>query len=221
MSSYSNPHIPKTELDALKETMTERAFQQEINAQFLEDGSGVFRYVYEAACLEPRNPEQGHNYVIGVDWARTEDSTVFCVLDTGTFEAVWIDRMNNTDFATQRRRLISLVERYNNANVLAERNSMGLPQIEELQSNGIKVEGFLTTNATKNEIINGLELAFEQRAIKIVKDDIVINELLSYESERLASGLVRYNAPEGMHDDCVIALAIAWYSASRPSWLAM
>jgi hypothetical protein len=33
--------------------------------------------------------------------------------------------------------------------------------------------------------------------------------------ERLPSGLIRYSAPEGMHDDIVISLALALYGASN------
>jgi hypothetical protein len=36
--------------------------------------------------------------------------------------------------------------------------------------------------------------------------------LQAYEMERLPSGMLRYSAPHGMHDDTVMALAIAWYS---------
>jgi hypothetical protein len=211
MSSYSNPHIPASELDALRETMTERAFQQEIMAQFLEDGGGVFRFVNDAAVLQDTPAEKGTQYIIGADWARTEDATVFAVVRVDTRECVHLDRMVNTDFASQRIRLKALSESYNRALVIAEQNSIGSPQIEELQNMGVSIQGFLTTNATKSEVIRALELAFEQRSIRIVNDETLKNELLAYESERLPSGLVRYSAPEGMHDDCVIALALAWH----------
>jgi hypothetical protein len=40
---------------------------------------------------------------------------------------------------------------------------------------------------------------------------------MAYESEKLPSGLIRYGAPDGMHDDTVMALAIALYGISRGS----
>jgi len=39
--------------------------------------------------------------------------------------------------------------------------------------------------------------------------------LQAYEAERLPSGMLRYSAPEGYHDDCVMALALAWHGASE------
>jgi hypothetical protein len=114
MSSYSNPHIPASELDSLKSTMTERAFAQEILADFLEDGGGVFRKVKIACTLKEQEPEAGRQYVIGVDWGRSNDATVFSVIDTNKRQ-VYMDRMTDTDYATQRMRLKVLSKKYNNA----------------------------------------------------------------------------------------------------------
>ena len=79
----------------------------------------------------------------------------------------------------------------------------------------VSVQGFTTTNATKAKVINGLQLAFEQQSIRILDNPIQTAELMAYQSERLPSGLIRYNAPDGMHDDTVIALALAWEGAER------
>ena len=37
---------------------------------------------------------------------------------------------------------------------------------------------------------------------------------MAYQAERLPSGLLRYGAPGGQHDDTVMALAIAWSAVS-------
>lgn len=219
-STRQNPHIDPAEIEAMRASLPERAYLQEIEAQFLEDGAGVFRHVAQAATAEPLDHgEQGGEYVIGVDWARTDDSTVFVVLDTHARRMVYIDRMNNTDYATQRARLIALYERFTPRVVLAEYNSMGGPQVEALQAAGLPVTGFTTTNATKAQIIDALAMAFERGELAIINDPVLLAELQAYSSERLPSGLVRYSAPEGMHDDTVIALALAWHSASGSNWI--
>jgi hypothetical protein len=41
---------------------------------------------------------------------------------------------------------------------------------------------------------------------------------MAYQSEKLPSGLVRYGAPEGMHDDTVMALAIGWNAIDNQPW---
>jgi hypothetical protein len=103
--------------------------------------------------------------------------------------------------------------------VIAESNSIGEPVIEQLRRDGLPVTPFQTTNATKTAAIDGLALAFEQGDIKIINDPVLVSELQAYEMERLPSGLLRYNAPEGMHDDCVMSLAIGWTGVTSTPWL--
>ena len=76
---------------------------------------------------------------------------------------------------------------------------------------------FTTTNATKTNIIQALELACEREEIKLLDNEIQTGELMSYQSEKLPSGLIRYGAPSGMHDDTVMALALAWSGLDKPS----
>jgi phage FluMu gp28-like protein len=187
-------------------------------AQFLEDGGGVFRRVREASVLAPlERGEDGRTYIIGVDWGRSNDATVFCVLDAENKTQVFLDRMTDTDYASQRARLLALSERFNHANVIAESNSMGQPNIEALQNMGVYVTAFNTTNASKAAAIQSLELAFERGEIQLINDDTQINELMAYQSEKLPSGLVRYGSPDGLHDDTVMALAIAFTMAGTPT----
>lgn len=212
MSSYRNPHVKTSELDSMKASMPERAFQQEIMAQFIEDGGGIFRGVQRATiakALDAGLPNR--QYVIGADWGRSEDATVFTVLDVESGEVVHVDRMTDTDFALQRLRLKNLSDIFGNAICLVETNSIGQPQLEALQSMGVNVSGFNTTNTTKAQIIDALSLAFERNEITIPDEPVLVAELLAYQSERLSSGLVRYGAPSGMHDDCVMSLALAWW----------
>lgn len=219
MPTSANPHIAASEIEAARRDLPERIFAQEYLAEFLQDGGGVFRKVRVAAENTPPAIEQGlprHRYVIGVDWGRTNDATVFTVIDAGSGAMVCLDRMTQTDFGLQTTRLKALWERFNRAHVIAEYNTFGGPQVEAMGRMGVNIEAFQTTNASKAEIIDGLALAFEQGTLAILPDAALISELEAYESERLPSGLIRYGAPAGMHDDYVISLALAWYGAAQP-----
>lgn len=223
-TTYDNSYIPHDRIDAIRETVPEMVFRQEYLAQALEDGGEVFRRVRDCAVATPQDGaiydviEGGdpiaHNYLIGVDWAKTSDFNVFCVIDTNLMQCVHLDRSRHIDYTVQRARLRALWERFNRGPIIAESNAMGTPIIEELQRDGLPVQGFVTNNASKTQIIEALTLAFEQGAIGIIPDDTLIAELESYSSERLPSGLTRYGAPSGMHDDTVMALAIAWHGAA-------
>ncbi len=217
MPTATNPFIHPDEIEAARRGMPERAFHQEFLAEFLEDGGIVFRRVKDAATATPQEKAvTDHEYVIGVDWGKLYDFTVITVIDSTTRELVTMDRFNQIDYAFQTARLQAVWERFGRPPVVPEANSMGEPVIEQLQRLGMTVLPFQTTNASKAEAIEGLALAFERAELKILPDPVLTGELLSYQAERLPSGLLRYGAPEGLHDDCVMSLALAWYGARRP-----
>lgn len=209
-----NPYIDPAEIEAARLELPERVFAQEYLAEFLSDGAGVFRLVLEAAtAARQAHRVDGHGYVFGVDWARSSDFTVISVVDTRTYEQVALERFNQIDYHVQLSRLAILAQKFLPQLIVAEANAMGAPLIEQMQRMNLPVWAFQTTNASKAAAIEALALAFEQRTIRILDDKVQTGELLAYDAERLPSGMLRYGAPEGMHDDTVIALALAWVGA--------
>ena len=67
--------------------------------------------------------------------------------------------------------------------------------------------GFKFSSTSKQQLMEGLSVAIQQRLIRI-PDGPVRSELESFEFVATRTG-VRYAAPEGLHDDCVCALALA------------
>lgn len=214
--SAANPSLAIRRAAELARTrVSERTYRQEWLAEFLDEAGGVFRRVAERSTLAPReHRERGHQYVVGVDWGQMEDWSVFSVMDATSREQVAIDRLRGMDYVRQVEVLKALVARWEPVAIVAEANAMGQPIIEWLQADGLPVQGFTTTNATKKLVIDGLGLALEQGQVTLLADVVQVGELQEYRAERLPSGLLRYGAPEGMHDDCVMALALAWYGAS-------
>jgi phage FluMu gp28-like protein len=213
MPSEVNPLLPDSELEEMRRQLPERVCQQEIDALFVEDAGGVFRRVMEAATATAQDSANGGQYVAGVDWARSNDFTVFTVLNAATKEQVYLDRFTDIDYEIQTGRLRAMYQRFKPSIIIAEYNSMGGPIVERLQAEGLPVEGFVTSNKTKEVVIRQLESAFEHGEIKILPDQTQIAELQAYEQERLAAGW-RFGAPEGLHDDTVMALALAWHGVA-------
>ncbi|MBC8099706.1 MAG: hypothetical protein H7Y11_09715 [Armatimonadetes bacterium] len=213
-TAYDNPLIPPSELDTLKRSTPERVFAEEYLAQFLSETGRVFRGVQAAATASPdAQPQPGVRYVFGVDWAREADYTCIAVLDADTHMLVALDRFHQIGYELQRGRLRALYERWQPAVIWAEANSIGAVNIEALQADGLPVRPFMTTHSSKAPLIEGLALAIERRDIALLPDAVLLNELVSYTMARLPGGGFRYTAPSGGHDDCVIALALAWHGA--------
>ena len=206
----SNPFIAKEEIEAAKRDLPEMIFRQEYLAEFIDDAGGVFRRVQEAAVLEPKEYEEGKQYIAGVDVAASVDFTVVSVLDAESKEMVYLDRFNRVDYPVLIDRLESVYHRYHLTSMVVETNSIGRPVIDELATRGLNIVPFTTTSATKQAIIQSLQSALENGSILVLNNPVLIGELLSFESKRAPSGSFTYSAPDGMHDDCVMSLAIAW-----------
>ena len=64
-------------------------------------------------------------------------------------------------------------------------------------------------------------MLIERGAVRLVDDPVQTEELVAYSYEPLPGGGVRSSAPAGMHDDTVMALALAcWPFRERRAWLA-
>jgi len=213
-STVNNPYIQASEVEAARRDLPEIIFRQEYLAEFIDDSGGVFRRVQEAAVLTPQDAQPGRQYVAGVDVAASVDFTVVTVLDAESKEMVYLDRFNRVDYPVLIDRLESVYKRYNLTSMVVESNSIGRPVIDELVTRGLNIVPFTTTSATKQAIIQGLQSAFENGQILVLDEPVLVGELLSFESKRNASGSFSYSAPDGMHDDCVMSLAIAWDGAT-------
>lgn len=216
-STGANPYIDSSEVVDAEMLLPARIFRQEYLAEFLEGGGAVFRKVREAATAPAHpTPQPDHAYVMGCDWGRRDDFTALAVLDVTTRHLVALDRFTLIEWALQRERLVALARRWGVEQILAEANAMGEPNIEALRREGLPIAGFWVTAKSKQPLIESLSLAVETGELALLPDEVLLGELEAYTYTMLPSGRVRYHAPSGLHDDTVIALALAWRAASAP-----
>jgi hypothetical protein len=227
-----NPHIDFREIERIFSTTPQHVFRQEILAEFLKGEGVVFRNIM--ACLNAslnvkpdhhrdwdstKEQWQYHEMIAGVDWGKLADFTAISVVCKQCAEEVALDRFNQIDYHFQRQRLAALSERWNIKRIIAESNAMGEPVIEELGRAGLPVEGFATTATTKPPLIESLSLAFEKEECQWLNIPIATSELEAYEVDvNLATGRPKYGAPSGLHDDTVIARALAWHGVTTRKW---
>jgi len=225
-TTFDNPFIPRSEIDAMRENLPERVFKQEILAEFVEDGA-FFQNV-EAVCVldafDKPDQHSGHRIVGGLDWALSEDFTVLTIFCGTCGKAVEWHRFNKIDFIMQRQRIVEACARWG-CELLPERNSIGGPNIEMLIEAGLFIGrgpdggvGFNTTASTKAELINTLAVGLSKGELKLPRE--YADELRAYEVTTTLSGNPKFSAPDGLHDDRVISAALAWWVATDTSnWL--
>jgi phage terminase large subunit-like protein len=218
LPSTANPMPAIQEAARKAKTMvSDRSYRQEWLAEFIPEGSGVFRVNEEAHCIAVRQNAAlpGHMYGIGVDLGKRIDASVFTVVDISTRQEVYQDHMEEIDYSLQVERLKALYLKFHPLLIVVEVNAPGDVFCELARAAGMPILEFQTNNATKTAIIEALSVAFENDAIAIENDVNLVAELRAFKSERLPSGLVRYSAPSGMHDDRVMSLALAWYTVTQ------
>jgi hypothetical protein len=215
-----NPDIPFSEIEHLYNTLPQDVFKQEILAEFIENEGSVFRNLL--ACLNAPNAEphdhEGHRIIAGVDWGKQQDYTTISAGCIDCRREVVRDRFNKIDYSFQRGRLRALHDKWKFAAILAESNSMGEPIIEQLQLENLPVQSFQTTASTKPPLIENLALAFERAEWQFQNDPTWTSELEAYERKvSPTTGRSQYSAPEGMHDDTVMARALmVWQATNGP-----
>jgi hypothetical protein len=78
-----------------------------------------------------------------------------------------------------------------------------------------KVIGYSLTAASKESLIDNLSMKLEKGEIRLMDLPPQTSELLAYQYELTRGRNAKMNAPSGMHDDCVIALALAAWGLAR------
>ncbi|HLV36188.1 MAG TPA: terminase family protein [Spirillospora sp.] len=215
-TSYDNPLIAPGELDDIQRMTPKRVWREEYLAEFVDDEGQVFRRIREAATAPlDAQPAAGRRYIAGLDWGRQNDFTAIVLIDADSREMVALDRFRQVNWALQRARLAALCERWQPVVIWAEANSIGGPNIEALQAEGLPVRPFQMTAQSKGPLIDALALAIEKEDIALLPDETLLNELAAYTLERLPGGGYRYGASAGFHDDTVIALALAWHGVQH------
>jgi len=199
-----SPFSDRKDLAEARKNLPTDIYLQEYEANPLDNASGVFRNVRACVRIQPAQADQFT--VIGADFARKRDFSAFIPVNSSR-QALYVVR-SQEDWPVQKARLTALAVQNNFARIIGDESSVGDPIIQELRETGLTVEGLNTNGPIKRTIIENLRLAFEQSTITIPPDDVLIDELESYGYEMLPSGALRYAAPQGKHDDCVIALAL-------------
>lgn len=210
-------YLPQDMLDTYSRVMPKTQFQSEYLGQFLDGDSVLFAGFKN--CI--RIPGRSNRVFIGIDWASGtgQDRTAISIINQDG-EQVFCIAFNDKSTTETVDYIESLYNKYKaySPTVWAEVNGLGKPYCDLLKSRGIKVKEWTTTNASKNDLVAHLQVAFEQDKISLQDDERQESELSYYEATyNPKTRVVTYNAPRGLNDDTVVALMISWeaYLASN------
>jgi hypothetical protein len=158
-------------------------------------------------------PHRQDRYVMGVDIGGGVggDYSALCVVSVATMQPVYTERNNTVTPAQWAHRCIQVATRYNNAMILAESNNHGHAFLLELNNCSYrnqwmsgKNKPWVTTLQSKLDALDTLREALP--VIKIM-DRVTWMELRAL---TIPQGKIAPEAPKGQHDDCAIAMALAY-----------
>lgn len=189
------------EIEDAKRVLPDAVFRELYLAEPSDDQGNPFGLKFIAECIAPMSAAPAA--ACGIDLAKSIDWTVVLGLDRdGTtcgferWQAPWEDTVD---------RILSLVGRTPS---LVDSTGVGDPIVERLQKRRRNVfEGYKFSASSKQKLMEGLAVAIQSKQIRI-PDGPIRAELELFEYVYTRTG-VRYSAPEGYHDDCVVALALA------------
>ena len=203
-TSYDNPMIDVQDLDERRRSLPDHIFRQEYLAEFMDNASGLFKNVRESI----RSTSNSGQMYFGLDIGRADDYTVLTV-QNGSGGVVDVMRWRHDEWSNIIDKVADGIKKYN-AHGYVEVNNQGDVFFEMLRKKvGNLVQPFTTTTKTKPMIIEELAVDFEQGNISLPDTDYLIDELEAFTyifDPRTRR--VKYSAPEGVHDDCVMSLAI-------------
>lgn len=208
--------IPEAVLLQEKKEMPADLFDQEYYVKFIDGASSVFKKIDENILTgsEDLNLKYGKRYQIGVDLAKYQDYTVITVIDLATFYIVKQLRFNKIDWNEQKEMIVREIKYWNKARTFIDSTGVGDPIVEDLKRL-VPVEPFHFSETSRAQLLNNLQVLFEQNKIKIPNDPELIDELKSMQYE-LVGQKVKMKVPEGLHDDRIMSLGLAcWGLAER------
>ena len=209
--------VAQGEIEEARRQMPEDIFRELYYAEPADDSGNPFGLEYIARCA--LDTEQawttwdgdGEPAVWGWDLAKSVDWTVGIGLDEhGTvcrlrrFQHPWMQTIDVVRRETS------------NVAALVDSTGVGDPVLEALQQPwnddgvtylGRNFEGMKFSSSSKQQLFEGLAVAIQQKAIRFPPGAIT-SELDQFEFLYTRTG-TRYSAPDGAHDDCVDALALA------------
>lgn len=177
---------------------------------YFGDLTGVFTAPPDAKYIE------GHQYCSGLDFGQTVDFTAMPVFDKTTKEQVDLLHVHGLPWAEIRKRIKSTYTKWHLRSVLGERNSIGQPNIEALQADGVNVVAFDTTNESKAGIMSNMHECLHS-GWKLLDIPVQKHEFNTFVSTQLPSGAWRLAADGDGHDDIVMGDALALKQAMMPS----
>jgi len=199
--------LDREEIEEARRDLPEAVFRELYEAEPSDDEGNPFGITHIRHCCDAyEKPYKSNPVSWGWDLARAVDWCVGIALDAQgrvcefhRFQKPWKETYRTIWDVT------------GDVPALVDATSMGgdmaVERLQREQGEHSNFQPYVFTPKSKQELMEGLAVAIQHHEISF-PDGPIRTELEAFEYEYTRGG-VRYSAPDGMHDDCVDALALA------------
>jgi phage FluMu gp28-like protein len=192
--------LDEEEIAEAKVSLPPTVFEELYNAKPSDSNQNPFGEEAIKKCIGEMS--KNAPFVYGVDLAKSVDFTVIIALDQNG-AVCFFERFQKSWNETRQR----LIEVIGSVDCIIDSTGVGDPLTEDLQRVLPRVEGFKFSSTSKQQLMELLSNKISTQQVTY-PDNEIVNELLNFEYEFSRTG-VRYSSPPGLHDDAVMALALA------------
>lgn len=211
--------IDIADLESEKKEMTRALYEQEFECKFLDNDLQFFSNIENCIYPESMNLPIDGNFKLGVDLARKNDYTVITPFNLKTFLVYPQDSFNQIDWVLQEAKIEANARKYNNARITIDSTGVGDPVVQDLISRGLNIQEedvYIFSANSRRNLLNNLAISLEQRKILIPNDRELIDQLKSFTIDvDRDTGKQTIKAPEHLHDDKVMSLALAIWNVEE------
>lgn len=206
--------LPDEKLAEYQRNLPQSQFKTEFLGEFLDNEGGVFGDFGKIISNE-YNPNL--NCYMGIDWGtgQGQDETAIAIFNSDR-QMIGLYHFSDKDETATVNYIIELMKQYKPLKCQVETNSIG-SVFYGLLDKAIKSAGlpvmllrFTTTNESKERLINNFQVAMQNDNVTILDNQTLRIQMDMYEMKVNQNGKRTYNAASGYHDDCIIAMLLAF-----------
>ena len=215
--------LPDEKLEELRKEVPADKFKTDFLGEFLDNESNVFGD-YDSIISD--DYDDTLNTFMGIDWSTgsNNDDTSVCVYNSKK-QMRALHYFNDLDETQTIKEIIRLIKLYKPLKVQVEVNSIGtvfyglLDKAIKAEKLPVMLIKFVTTNESKERLINNFQVAIQNKEVTILNDNKLLIEMAMYEIKLSNTNKKTYNAASGYHDDCIIAMLLAFDCINKGTYI--
>lgn len=214
--------LPEEKLAEYQRNLPAAQFKTEFLGEFLDNEGGVFGD-FSGIISNDYNPNL--NCYMGIDWGtgQGQDETAIAVFNNEK-QMIGLYHFSDKDETATINYIIELIKQYKPLKVQVETNSIGsvfyglLDKAIKAANLPVMLLKFTTTNESKERLINNFQVAMQNKTVQILDNQTLRIQMDMYEMKVNQNGKRTYNAASGYHDDCIIAMLLAFNCISSGTY---